>query len=150
MEQYHTYSALILTVLLYIYSLFPLCCLKEGSCQSTFGVECNCCKIRGPDVSFVALSTTYTSPVAQIKTLHLEKDSDKAIILLMMKLHAVFAKNKFNRHISQTNAPMKGTVQRDVSINMTHTACEKYYHKNHAEDFNDVHPLYSGSSPPVA
>jgi hypothetical protein len=147
MKRLSRYTLPILAVLV-IYVFLPLCCLLENRCQGMFYPECTC-SIRGPDVSFVALAATYTLPLIQIKTLHVEEDSDKASILLMMQPHAVFAKNNFSRHIYQTNAIMKGTVQRFVCMEMKHMSRENYYHKNHAEDFNNIH-VYSGSSPPLA
>ena len=149
MKQLAIYSVPILAVLV-IYYLLSLYYLQQNRYQSMFSAECNCSKIRGPDVSFVALGTPYTLPLVQIKTLHLEEDSDKATILLMFRLHAVFAKNNISRQIYQTHGTRTGTVQQAVCMDMTHMTRENYYHKNHAEDLNNGHPLYSGSSPPLA
>jgi len=117
MKQLAIYSVPILAVLVYIfcYPLLP----SANRYQSMFSAECNCSKIRGPDVSFVALGTPYTLPLVQIKTLHLEEDSDKATILLMFRLHAVFAKNNISRQIYQTHGTRTGTVQQAVCMDMS-------------------------------
>ncbi len=128
--------------------LLPFCCLQDGQYQSIF------CKdrsiVNGANVFFISPAATTFAPRVENKILHPEEYSDTLNVLLMKQLHAIVIKNNINRQSYQINASMIGTAPQDAGLDRMHVSRENYYHKNHTQDFNRVHPLYSGSSPPVS